>query len=578
MLIQSWDEELDSSSTSEILYQAATVIAHRIEDASEREYLIACLARNDVHSLCDHSPAYGRLTPSDCRLSRQVTAFFAKRSDLELGIDRRGVAIRKFLDSEVLCAETNFIFKKRAAGEFLFSPAVEARLFRAQRKVAFILGDVPCLSDLKFRFGPGATTTLIKRKASARAKLGETFACSEDFAEGVKTFLEEFPSWIPFGDSEATQVSVEIHDGRLDFVRKNAKTDRTIVVEPMLNSMFQLGVGDYMATRLRRVGIDIRDQSRNQGLACEGSLTGALATLDLSSASDTIATELVYELLPVDWALFLSQGRSSHLVYEDFRFSIEKFSSMGNGFTFPLETLIFYALACACVNEDDEYKVSVYGDDIIVPTYAYAELCDLLNAVGFIPNKDKSFSTGPFRESCGADYHSGINIRPCYVKGPLTGQDVFRLHNFFVRNGEASLASYFADLLSSDLKIWGPDGYGDGHLIGGDPPRPHGRGKGYCGYVFETYTYRPRWSFTTSKGDAVLPSYSTYVRGDSDGWNGRVIRQGSPYFEAAMREVARSTDDALSKGVYRFDRSGRLGVTLPGKKGYNRVSVYTLTN
>jgi len=82
MLIQSWDEELDSSSTSEILYQAAKVIAHRIEDASEREYLIACFARNDVHSLCDHSPAYDRLSPSDCRLSRQVTAFFAKRSDL----------------------------------------------------------------------------------------------------------------------------------------------------------------------------------------------------------------------------------------------------------------------------------------------------------------------------------------------------------------------------------------------------------------------------------------------------------------------------------------------------------------
>jgi hypothetical protein len=132
-----------------------------------------------------------------------------------------------------------------------------------------------------------------------------------------------------------------IDDGKLEFVPKNAKTFRSTVTEPVLNGLTQLAIGDFLFDRLKRSGLDLRDQTRNQRLALEGSLTGALATLDLSSASDTISRELVYHLLPLEWAHFLGLSRTGHIKYRGQRYTLEKFSSMGNGYTFPLESLIF---------------------------------------------------------------------------------------------------------------------------------------------------------------------------------------------------------------------------------------------
>jgi hypothetical protein len=199
------------------------------------------------------------------------------------------VAFSAFEQSERDCAATNALLRSWASGGFQFPPDVESVLFRAQRKIASVLGDVPSLSALKPRFGPGATTQLQKRTSSARRKLGQKFACSEDLVPHLKHVLAEMPGWITWeGDSETAVVSVDIYRGILRFVPKNALTDRSIVVEPMLNSMFQIGIGDYIARRLRVFGIDISDQTRNQNLALEGSISNALATLDLSSASDTI--------------------------------------------------------------------------------------------------------------------------------------------------------------------------------------------------------------------------------------------------------------------------------------------------
>ena len=91
---------------------------------------------------------------------------------------------------------------------------------------------------------------------------------------------------------------------------------------------------------------------------------------------------------------------------------------MGNGFTFPLETLIFWALtASAC--EGDVDSVSVYGDDIICPRERADDVIDTLTMCGFKINLEKSFVEGPFRESCGCDYYKGIDIRPFYKKEPV---------------------------------------------------------------------------------------------------------------------------------------------------------------
>ena len=100
---------------------------------------------------------------------------------------------------------------------------------------------------------------------------------------------------------------------------------------------------------------------------------------------------------------------------------LEQFSSMGNGFTFPLETLLFYSLARAVLkymhaSAEEWDMLSVYGDDITLPSRCFSLLTEVFTECGFLVNSRKSFSDGPFRESCGADYLRSIDIRPFYVR------------------------------------------------------------------------------------------------------------------------------------------------------------------
>lgn len=564
-----WNEKFSTEETNELITELALCHCARINSLPVREYLTACVTSGRILDLCNFNVAYGELTVNDACEARQVCAFFSKRADLEFaGIDRLDASLRTFKEAEELCRQTNVIFENWTAGNFRFPRGVEEKFFLAQRKISSILGDVPSLSELKLRFGPGATTQVAKKNASARRKLGKRFACSEEFLPGLREKLEELQGWIPFGDSDSVQVPVEVHPGKLAFVPKNYKTLRGVVVEPMLNSMFQLGIGDNISRKLSRFGVDLKDQSRNQRLALEGSLTGALATLDLSSASDTIAIELVAHLLPVDWFLFLSQFRTGTVEYEGYRLKLEKFSSMGNGFTFPLESLIFYALALSCTRVEDHGVVSVYGDDIIVPVYAYDGLCELLRCAGFIPNTTKSFSTGPFRESCGADYMNGINIRPSYIKDVLAGFDAFRLHNQYVRRNDQESAAIILRWISEPLRRFGPDGYGDGHLIGAHPLRPHGRNRGWSGHTFETYAFRPLTDFSVSPGDRVYPVYCTYIS--------EAVRPPPPKGKsvASLREFALSF--TAGSDAHRHTSDGQLGVSIPGRDKYRLVKIYTL--
>jgi hypothetical protein len=158
-------------------------------------------------------------------------------------------------------------------------------------------------------------------------------------------------------------------------------------------------------------------------MAQTASVSGSHATIDLSNASDTVCRVLVELLLPDDWHTLLSQLRSPFT-----RFSpdgkkknrrwylLEKFSSMGNGFTFELETLIFCSLAHAvgCKIGLDSF---VYGDDIIVPEDRAADVLAVLRYVGFTPNQAKTFTgASNFRESCGGDFFFGHDVRPFYIK------------------------------------------------------------------------------------------------------------------------------------------------------------------
>jgi len=593
MRITRWDQRLTSGETNDFCYAIADLSVSRIQDTELREYFTGLCGRRDTSAIVAYELKYADRTPSDCEAIRQVQALFSKRADLKIAEypDRELTAFRSFVAAERLCRETNVIFEKERRGEFQFPRGVAPKLFFAQRKIASILGDVPSLSEVRPRFGPGATTTIPKRIASARRKLGTSFACSEELLPIIRDVLEELQNWIPFEeDSDSCQVPVEIHPGNLVFVPKDIKTHRTVVVEPVLNSMFQCGIGDIMADRLRYGGVDIRDQTPNQRAARDGSLSGDLATLDLSSASDTVAYELIYALLPIDWALFLSQFRSGTVRYKGHAIRLEKFSSMGNGFTFPLETLIFYSLALSCVKDQDSKLVRAYGDDIIVPSYAYDDLCELLRCVGFIPNPKKSFAVGPFRESCGVDYHTGINIRPCYLKDGLLGADVFRFYNYFVRKGDDVSALLCLNFIDSTLIKYGPDGYGDGHLISDSWQKsPFKRDRGYAGHTFETFTFLSKRDFRVTGGERVFPSYSIYTQESQPSLGDIPVRYGVAKEVPLelnrvvtnawlLREWAKSIKgrEPNSGSFVVHRKEGVFGVSIPGIRGCKLIKICVL--
>jgi hypothetical protein len=64
-------------------------------------------------------------------------------------------------------------------------------------------------------------------------------------------------------------------------------------------------------------------------------------------------------------------------------------------------------------------SVSLYGDDIIVPTATAVSVVGGLESFGLKVNIRKSFWTGEFRESCGGDYFRGLDVTPVYLRYSL---------------------------------------------------------------------------------------------------------------------------------------------------------------
>lgn len=604
--ISHWLESYTEAESLDLLVDLATTSA--ASGGVVGEEIAGLLRRGEFAKLLDFELPYDAMVPECARYCRQALALFQKLEFLEVGIDKRKVALSTFEETEVRCRETNLLFRMWSAGRVSFRSDVERVLFRAQQKIARVLGEVPSVQTLRPRFGPGATTLTKKREASIKRKLDAGLSCSEELAPYAGRLLEELPELVAAHsvldiedeDGERSIVPLVIHEGAISFVLKNAKTHRSVETQPVLNGMYQLAIGDYMTERLRRSGLDLHDQTRNREAARRGSVGGALATLDLKSASDLIAIELVAHLLPVDWfnVLFaLRTGRTR--VQGGNPITLEKMSTMGNGYTFPLESLIFWALSESAVIETSPSKadeVEVYGDDIIVPTESVALVKEVLTSCGFVLNEKKSYWAGPFRESCGADFLSGIDIRPVYVKETITPAVLFTLHNGFTRRGMPQLAAWVRSRIHPALAIVGPDGFGDGHLISDDwERRSKHRSRGFGGWVFSTFARIPKRDFALrNRGDRVLPSYSIYIRGAEKLFErgGRAIPGVQRLFSSSYKTGDWGPAQRRANGATLWPEEPSLplpavvaengeplpskATTFPGTDGYKKISIYTL--
>jgi len=359
------------------------------------------------------------------RLDYLVVSFLSKWKGLTTGLDLEEEAIRKFKTSEEQCRETN-IRLRRSRREAIDS-FIASILFESKRKIAAVLG--PCslfCIEPWFGWGPGATYEIPRRRAFVDTKISELpFCCTNLATELFKSVVGSDRHW-----SDALRahqpLTKEQNSCRQDAVPKSAKTHRLIAIEPRANSFLQKGVGGYFRSRLKRVGINLDDQGPNQRGAKRAFLDG-LATIDLKAASDTVALELVYELLPVDWALLLDDLRSKSVETMDgSTVTLEKFSSMGNGFTFELESLIFWAISRSVVDAlSPGGEVLVYGDDIICPSACAKDLINVLAFIGFEVNVQKTYISGAFYESCGEHFFQGKEVTPIYQKETIAKASSF---------------------------------------------------------------------------------------------------------------------------------------------------------
>jgi len=314
----------------------------------------------------------------------------------------------------------------------------------------------------KVRTGPGAVSGIKTREfpASQYVRLSDspmTFTSSAaqslyravTLATPLTTAAEKarFSKWghMDVVDSRAIFLSVP---------KTNVK-DRGICTHSSGNQALQLAVHGVIADVLqRRCNLNLENQQeRNKHLARLGSMgpfritpTVHLnwCTWDGTDASN-FPISFAEHLLPSNVMQLLNVIRSPVMELQDGTY-ITKYmmSTMGNGFTFALMTLLFssivvtlYRLGNLPLTYVDDMGLrqntwAVFGDDIIVDRSVYPALLSVMTECGILTNVDKSYSEGHFRESCGGDFYDGYDVRPVFCETLTTLSDHFSLYNRLV--------------------------------------------------------------------------------------------------------------------------------------------------
>lgn len=300
-------------------------------------------------------------------------------------------------------------------------------------------------NDIALHFGLGNGSNIGPKSTDLYSKICDSLMSHTRSVspEYFRQTISDDKLWSDVEAYRATRFGYEIVPGsRLSFVPKSRKISRTICTEPSLNMLYQKGIAGVLTRRLSEVfGINLSTQPvKNASLARLGSITNEFGTIDLKSASDSISMSLCRQLIPEQPLNWLLRTRSPTTTLPGgLNIELHMISSMGNGYTFPLQTMIFASLVMATYKVYDipvirpnklrNGNFAVFGDDIIVDRRAYNAIVRCLEVLGFSVNLDKSFNEGYFRESCGSDFISGHNVRGVYIQKLLDDGDSYSAIN-----------------------------------------------------------------------------------------------------------------------------------------------------
>lgn len=406
-------------------------------------------------------------SPTIVEAVRQICLSF-KKVELPCTPERERAAIQNFVDVEHELQT--------------FCPSEAAR--DSFRDVASVLWDNLVLGDLHPgmlvpRHGPGGTAERI---------MGNQKYVWRRWHERLESVMPFLGSAYPLGAAlesvhqEVTFVpESEEQPVRVVLVPKTLKAPRIIAVEPVCMQYTQQALQSQLYDAIERhwltAGhVNFRDQSTNQRMAISSSTTGQYATIDLSDASDRVPRDLALEMISGAPVLrdAVDMCRSTHAQLPDGRvLTLRKFASMGSALCFPIEAMYFYTVAVLALLELHDlpatpkncHKVSrglyVYGDDLIVPTYAADAVLDCLQQYNCKVNDSKTFLDGKFRESCGVDAYNGHEVTPTYVRSvcPKNRQQAAELISWIATANAFYLKGYWQSatlMFSKCERILGP--------------------------------------------------------------------------------------------------------------------------
>jgi hypothetical protein len=364
---------------------------------------------------------------------------------------------------------------------------------------------------------------------------------------------------------------------RVVSVPKTLKTPRIIAIEPAAMQYAQQGVLSALRDSLREDGflsqvIGLDDQVPNQELARQGSLSGDLATLDLSEASDRVSNQHVRAMLH-DWPYLLEAIQACRSRKADVPgfgvIRLAKFAPMGSALCFPFEAMVFLTLIFLGIERElsaplspetihrFKEQVRVFGDDLIVPRDYVLSVVDELEVFGHRVNVSKSYWTGRFRESCGKEYYDGHDVSIVKVRQvfPTRRQDASgvvaanALRNQLYWAGLWRGAAFMDALLLKTLRVYPnvaptspllgresvlgyefqtlhPNHHSPltrGYYVVAKPPRDHLEGAGALLKCLSRYPWSPQTVFDTDE-DVDKESYVDVANVDGE----HLERSGRP--------------------------------------------------
>jgi len=308
------------------------------------------------------------------------------------------------------------------------------------RYISSVLWD-SCISSVQLdecrpKHGPGATAEHIS---------GNQKYSWQRWHERLEPYFpiigNGFPLGIPPDSLELNNVTfipeADEQPVRVVTVPKTLRGPRIIAIEPCCMQFAQQGIRDVLYKRLESYWltqghVNFTDQTINQQLAMDSSISGQLATIDLSDASDRVPLSLAMEMFrsnpDLRDAIVACRSTRAELPDGTLVSPLKKFASMGSALCFPIEAMYFYTICVIAllkegnlpVTQSNIYYVTrnvyVYGDDIVVPTTQAMTVLDYLRKYNCKVNVNKTFVSGSFRESCGVDAYRGYEVTPTYLR------------------------------------------------------------------------------------------------------------------------------------------------------------------